>query len=321
MTRTSWRSSALLPWLALPLMLLRYWQLQDALPQRIAVHFNANNVPNGWSETGNFVFGFLGMTVGVLALFTVLNLLPKKPKNFAWVLLIVAYGISAVMCLAFIGILEFNALNRVNVLQMAGRVAMITPVVAIAAVAFAIVKSGRDESSVSEGEAITAAPLGGPVVPPSQGRLLAEETQRAPLAAFLFTIMAGVFLLLAMKLPPSPAWVRILLFAVTALMVWVIFQAWGGFQYRVTSTGVEVRTGGIRLASIPKATIQEYRVAQCDPLSEFGGWGIRMLPGKRAYIWHGHEAVRIRTPQRTFFLGHDQPERLVKDLDSMMKSV
>jgi len=192
-------------------------------------------------------------------------------------------------------------------------------VVAIVAVVIAVVKSGRDEVRALTGSEVSVPT--GPVVPPSQGTLLSEETQRAPLAALLFAILAGVFFLIAVKLPPSPGWLRVLLFTVTALMVWVIFQAWGGFRYRVTSTGVEVRTGGIRLASIPKATIQEYRVAQCDPLSDFGGWGIRMLPGKRAYIWHGHEAVRIRTPQRTFFLGHDQPERLVKNLDSMMKSV
>ena len=134
-----------------------------------------------------------------------------------------------------------------------------------------------------------------PAVPPSQGRLLAEETQRAPLAALLFAILAAVFLGIAIKLPPSPIWLRILLYAATALMLWVITQAWGGFRYRVTSTGVDVRTGGIRVCSIPKATIQDYRVAQIDPLGDFGGWGIRMLPGRRAFIWHGHEAVRIHT--------------------------
>ncbi len=320
MTRSSWRNLSLLPWLILPLMLLRYWQLQDLLPARIAVHFNASNMPNGWSDAGSFAFGFLGMTVGMLALFTVLSFLPKRPKSFAWVLMLVEYGVSAVMCLAFIGILEFNALNRADVLRIAGRVAMLTPVVAITAVVIAVVKAGRDEIGAQSGAAVSPVPTG-PVVSPSQGSLVAEESQRAPLAAVLFAVLAGVFLVIAFKLPPSPMWLRLLLYAVTALMLWVITQAWGGFRYRITSTGVEVRTGGIRVCSIPKANIQEYRVAQIDPLGDFGGWGIRMLPGKRAFIWHGHEAVRIRTPQRTVYLGHDQPERLVKDLDVMMKSV
>jgi Protein of unknown function (DUF1648) len=317
MTRTHWRNLSLLPWLILPAMLWRYWQLQDLLPDRIAVHFNAHNIPNGWADKGSFAFAFLGMTVGMLALFTVLSFVPKRPKGFAWVFLIVEFAVSAVMCMAFIGVLEFNALNRAEVLQIAGRVAMLTPVVAIVAAVFAVVKAGREEISSLSGP--SASPMTGAVAPPSRGRLLAEETQRAPLAALLFTILAGLFLIIALKLPPSPIWLRILLYAVTALMLWVISQAWGGFHYRVTSTGVDVRTGGIRICSIPKATIQDYRIAQIDPLGDFGGWGIRMLPGKRAFIWHGHEAVRIRTPQRTVYLGHDQPERLVKDLDVMMK--
>jgi hypothetical protein len=306
-------------------MLWRYWQLQDLLPERIAVHFNANNVPNGWSDRGDFVVGFIGMTVGILALFTILSLLPKRTSGVAGVMLFVQYAVSAVMCVAFIGVLEFNALNRVDVLRTLGRVAVLTPVIVIAVVVIAIVRAGRKAavgySSIGSMPGGATPAVATPTIPPSQGRLLAEETQRAPLAALLFAVLAAVFLGIAIKLPPAPIWLRILLYAVTALMLWVITQAWGGFRYQVTSTGVDVRTGGIRVCSISKASIQDYRVAQIDPLGDFGGWGIRMLPGRRAFIWHGHEAVRIRTPQRTVYLGHDQPERLVKDLDLMMKSV
>ena len=325
MTRTHWRNLSLLPWLILPAMLWRYWQLQDLLPERIAVHFNANNVPNGWSDRGDFVVGFIGMTVGVLALFTILSLLPKRTSGVAGAMLFVQYAVSALMCVAFIGVLEFNALNRVDVLRTLGSVAVMTPVIVIVVVVIAIARAGRKAavgySAVSSTPVAATLAVVTPAVPPSQGRLLAEETQRAPLAALLFAVLAAVFLGIAIKLPPAPIWLRILLYAVTALMLWVITQAWGGFRYRVTSTGVEVRTGGIRVCTIPKANIQDYRVAQIDPLGDFGGWGIRMLPGRRAFIWHGHEAVRIRTPQRTVYLGHDQPERLVKDLDVMMKSV
>ena len=105
MTRTHWRNLSLLPWLILPAMLWRYWQLQDLLPERIAVHFNTNNVPNGWSDRGDFVVGFIGMTVGVLALFTILSLLPKRTSGVAGAMLFVQYAVSALMCVAFIGVL------------------------------------------------------------------------------------------------------------------------------------------------------------------------------------------------------------------------
>lgn len=321
MTRTHWRNLSLLPWLILPVMLWRYWQLQDLLPERIAVHFNANNVPNGWSDRGDFVLGFIGMTVGMLALFTILSFIPKRPQTFSWLLLFFDYFISAVMCLAFIGVLEFNALNRVDSLRTAGRIAMLTPAVGIVAVVIAVVKAGRKEVGALPG-ANASLSTGSPSIAPSQGRLLAEEIQRAPLAGIFFAVATALVISAAVRIPSSaPLWVKLLLCSASALCLWVTLQAFGGFRYRVTSTGVEVRTGGIRVCSIPKTNIEDYRVAQIDPLGDFGGWGIRMLPGKRAFIWHGHEAVRIRTPQRTVYLGHDQPERLVKDLDVMMKSV
>jgi Protein of unknown function (DUF1648) len=321
MTRTHWRNLSLLPWLILPAMLWRYWQLQDLLPERIAVHFNANNVPNGWSDRGDFVVGLIGMTVGMLALFTILSLIPKRPKTFSWLLLFFEYFVSVVMCLAFVGVLEFNALNRIDSLRIVGRIAMLTPVVAIVAVVIAVMRAGRKEVGALMA-AIAPTSTGSPSVAPSQGRLLAEEIQRAPLAGMFFAIATVLVISAAIKIPSSaPLWVRLLVYCASPLCLWVTLQAWGGFRYRVTSTGIDVRTGGIRVCSIPKATIQDYRIAQIDPLGDFGGWGIRMLPGRRAFIWHGHEAVRIRTPQRTVYLGHDQPERLVKDLDVMMKSV
>jgi hypothetical protein len=321
MTRTHWRNLSLLPWLILPAMLWRYWQLQDLLPERISVHFNANNVPNGWSDRGDFAIGFIGMTVGMLALFTILSVVPKRPQAFSWLLLFFEYFVSAVMCLAFVGVLEFNALNRVDSLRIAGRIAMLTPVVAIAAVVIAVVRGGRKEVGALTG---ANAPLStdSPAIAPSQGRLLAEEMQRAPWAGIFFALATALAISAAVRIPSSaPLWVKLLLYGASPLCLWVTLQAFGGFRYRITSTGVEVRTGGIRVCSIAKANIEDYRVAQIDPLGDFGGWGMRMLPGKRAFIWHGHEAVRIRTPQRTVYLGHDQPERLVKDLDVMMKSV
>jgi Domain of unknown function (DUF1648) len=321
MTRTHWRNLSLLPWLILPAMLWRYWQLQDLLPERIAVHFNANNVPNGWSDRGDFAVGLIGMTVGMLALFTILSLIPKRPKTFSWLLLFFEYFVSVVICLAFVGVLEFNALNRIDSLRIVGRIAMLTPVVAIVAVVIAVMRAGRKEVGALTA-AIAPTSTGSPSVAPSQGRLLAEEIQRAPLAGMFFAIATVLVISAAIKIPTSaPLWVRLLVYCASPLCLWVTLQAWGGFRYRVTSTGIDVRTGGIRVCSIPKATIQDYRIAQIDPLGDFGGWGIRMLPGRRAFIWHGHEAVRIRTPQRTVYLGHDQPERLVKDLDVMMKSV
>ena len=131
-----------------------------------------------------------------------------------------------------------------------------TPLIAIVGVVIAVVRAGRKATVgysavsstplqprrlLSSGSSAFARTLTG-------GRNTARAARRVAVCR-----VGGVFLGIAIKLPPAPIWLRILLYAVTALMLWVITQAWGGFRYRVTSTGVEVRTGGIRVCTIPKA--------------------------------------------------------------------
>ena len=87
--------------------------------------------------------------------------------------------------------------------------------------------------------------------------------------------------------------------------------AWGGFHYSFTQFGLEISTLGFRLRSIPKEQIGRYSV---KPWSFFRGYGIRGVGNQRAYVW-GNTGVQIETSQGTLYLGHDDPERIVRDLD------
>ena len=42
-----------LPWLAVPLIALRYWIDWDRLPVSMAVHFTSGNRPDGWASREN----------------------------------------------------------------------------------------------------------------------------------------------------------------------------------------------------------------------------------------------------------------------------
>jgi hypothetical protein len=88
-------------------------------------------------------------------------------------------------------------------------------------------------------------------------------------------------------------------------------MAWSGFSYVFSSTGVEIRTLGFRLRSIPLDQIRAYAAA---PWSMAGGYGIRGLGDKRAYVW-SNKGVRIMTSDGEVFLGHSHPDRIVHDLD------
>jgi hypothetical protein len=76
---------------------------------------------------------------------------------------------------------------------------------------------------------------------------------------------------------------------------------------------VEIRTLGFRLRSIPRAEIKQYAPESWNPLR---GYGIRGIGNRRAYVW-GNKGVRIETTEGEVFLGHEQPDRIVRDLDAM----
>jgi hypothetical protein len=112
---------------------------------------------------------------------------------------------------------------------------------------------------------------------------------------------------------PSPV-VRVILALPTLLMFMAGIMAWSGFHYIFSNSGLEIRTLGFRLRTIPAARIRDYAV---DTWSAAGGYGIRGVGNSRAYVW-GKRGVRIHTWDGDVFLGHRDPERLVHDLDAVM---
>jgi hypothetical protein len=92
--------------------------------------------------------------------------------------------------------------------------------------------------------------------------------------------------------------------------------AWSGFHYRFTSQGVEISTLGFRLRSIPLLNIKAYAIAPWNPL---GGYGVRGIGEKRAYVW-SNTGVRIMLSDGEVFLGHRDPERIMNDLNAIKQT-
>jgi len=78
---------------------------------------------------------------------------------------------------------------------------------------------------------------------------------------------------------------------------------------------VEIRTLGFHLRTIPVDQIKDYAA---DRWSLAGGYGIRGLGDRRAYVW-GNQGVRIKTTVGEIFLGHNDPARIIRDLDAIKK--
>ena len=142
-----------------------------------------------------------------------------------------------------------------------------------------------------------------------QSDVLAEETHTGRVASLIIlAAMLGPAISVTL-VPTVPA--RFALGAVLVIGVGALAMAWSGFQYRFLRDAVEVRTVGFRLCSIPKQAILSYSIENWSLLR---GYGIRSASGRRAYVW-GNRVVHIRTAGGEIFLGHSDPERIVRDLD------
>ena len=92
MNRIAYKTLVGLMWLALPVTALDYWRNWDQLPIRMAVHFDANWQPNGYTSREGALDLGLGIMVFMLVVSTVGLLIAhaRKPAA-AWPLLLVFY--------------------------------------------------------------------------------------------------------------------------------------------------------------------------------------------------------------------------------------
>ena len=139
--------------------------------------------------------------------------------------------------------------------------------------------------------------------------LLAEETHSGR-AWSLIILLALVGPLIGVALAPSSAG-RWAIALVGVLAIGTFAMTWSGFQYRFLRQGVEIRMLGFRLRSISRESIVSYSI---EPWSLIRGYGIRCMGRTRAYVWC-NRVVHIKMSNGEIFLGHSDPERIVRDLD------
>ncbi len=142
-----------------------------------------------------------------------------------------------------------------------------------------------------------------------QNDVLAEETHNGRAWSLLILlVMVGPVIALSQARTVAVLWVVIL---VGVIAVGACAMAWSGFQYRFLRGGVEIRMFGFLLRTIPKQSIVSYSI---EPWAFIRGYGIRGIGSTRAYVWC-NKVVHIRTTNGDIFLGHNDPERIVRDLD------
>lgn len=142
-----------------------------------------------------------------------------------------------------------------------------------------------------------------------QSDLLAEETHASRVWCLVMLPILLAPLISVYLYPKTPALVGLVFVALIGLGALAL--VWGGFQYRFLRQGVEVKTLGFTLRTIPRLQILSYSV---ESWSWPRGYGIRGIGSTRAYVWC-NKVVHIKTTNGEIYLGHDDPDRIVRDLD------
>ena len=272
-------------WIVLPLTAVRYLMLWDLLPQRMATHFNAAGQPNGWMTKDTALIFPLALLSGLLLIATLVAFRVKTPDFAAWTLLGFSGLILGVIYWGAESVLEYN-LHGTPV--HAGPILTIVVVATVALIAVFIL-SRRGGAFASES-------------------VIAEEVHASRVWAAIM-IVPLIIPIWATMTVPGP--VRAVMAVVVVILLTAVAAAWSGFRYRFTRAGLEIRTLGFRLRSIPVENIREYSPADWSFLQ---GYGIRGVGDRRAYVWC-NKGVLIKTFDGEVFLGHQEPERIVRDLD------
>lgn len=294
MNRRAFQILTWLMWLALPLLALRYWQVWDQLPVRMATHFDINGHANGWMTREVSLWFVLGITTFLLTLFTAILLIihwQKISDTASWALLAFSYFVVAFVFYGNELVVRHN-LNGAPV--ELGPSLLLIPLAIFALLAvFLGAQRGR---------------------PLATDNWVAEETHSSPGFAMLFVLPLFLEFWMLSVVPVQV--VRLALALMCILFSVVAVAAWSGFRYYFGPAGVEIRTIGYRLRSIPVGEINSYKIEGWNLLR---GYGIRGVGRSRAYVW-GNKVVHIKTPQGEVFLGHSEPERIMRDLDMITQS-
>ncbi len=281
-----------LMWLAIPLVALRYAQVWDQLPARMATHFNASGQANGWMPRDIALYFGLGFTAFVLLIFTIIAVVLLKQKtdpDTSWFALLgFFYFIVGFTVYVNNSIIEHN---------LSGNPVTVVPF--MLALPLAIVLFVVIYARAQRGKALPA------------GQILAEETHDAKGFSILFLALAAVEFAIAFSI--SATGVRVAMSLLGALFLLIAAHAWYGFHYRFMPAGLEISTLGLRLRSIPQSQIAKYRPEKWMALR---GYGIRGIGNTRAYVW-SNNVVHITTLEGEVYLGTNDPARTVRDLDMM----
>lgn len=298
MCSRNWRIAMAVPWLAFVGMAIDIWLAYDRLPAVIASHFNAAGLPNGYAPKDQVFVTILGISFLLLCMFTfILSRFPQI-SGLGWLVMVAEFWGIGLLAGITHGTLRVG-LGEAKVLAFPIGVWTL-----IAFLALVVGEAGRIGKMRSRSSA-------------TSGTLIAQEVHGSSRLATMFGGISAAMLSSLILLKPAGVASGILMivgFLLLACALW----AFTGFVYRITSAGLEIRMLGFPIRFVPAMDIASVEAKDCNPLTDFGGWGIRGIGQMRAYIWGGNRCVYVRTHAGDkIYLGIGDADRMVRELEAM----
>jgi Protein of unknown function (DUF1648) len=291
-SRTLFGMLAALQWLSLPIMVLLFGSMWQQLPSRVATHFDLAGQPNGWMTREEAVVVLLGVATALLIAATWILSRVTEIDATAWGLVALGYIIQGALIWAGRSIIDYNVHSKP---VHPGPILLIGMLAAVSLILLSL--------GTRRGEHL-----------PPAARIYATETHASALWALVCGVPLLIFIPIVATVPVAALQVALGLAALIG--IWATSMAACGFHYVFTSTGVDIRALGFRLRSIAASDIRSYAE---DDWPFWNGRGIRGLGNRRAYVW-GNRGVRIQTNSGEVFLGHNEPRRIIRDLDRVVRN-
>ncbi|WEL19640.1 hypothetical protein [Candidatus Nanohalococcus occultus] len=145
-----------------------------------------------------------------------------------------------------------------------------------------------------------------------------EETQRFR-QPWLWTIVLGTTVMTVLALAFDGQYI-------SGLMALAVMALTAGFLYavrldtRIDEDEISIRLFPFHISSrtLSYDEIEDLSVERYSPLREFGGWGLRWRPGKRAYNVSGNQGLRIKKKDgKEIVIGTQRPEELEQVVEKL----
>lgn len=287
------------------------------LPDPIATHWGFGSRPDGFGPVWANIGISAGVGLGMVALFAATPYFERmKPGAAMWGW---THRFMAATSLATVTLIQLAAVVTayVQLDLLDARTAPPIDVVMLVIGAIAVgagllgwfAQPKLTVAAHSEGAAVRAMPLA-----PNTRAVWFGTVKPGRAALWLFGATIGMslfFVLLELVIVPSIdrafAWGLCgVLVLVTALMV---TNLW--FRVRIDARGLEARAPfGWPVYRVPADDIAGVAVAQIQPFSEYGGWGVRVAPDRFGIVLRQGEGVVIRrhSRSRTFAITLDDAQ-------------